>query len=182
MFQAGPGKLTVIFEVTANETNAGAMLDLFGTGSRAIMSNVLAQGANGGSERVAKSITLAKKQEIVIRIKGLSYGSSGGYPGIYKLRLEGPAVNFDQVVPTEVTTPTEAQAQAPPNNPDQNKAPENVPPPDAVQETTPAEPAPAVAGPAKKTDKVDRAIEKGKTKAQTILDLIDKVKPKKPNQ
>lgn len=180
--KAGPGKLIITLEVTANETNAGAMLDLFGTGSRAILSNVLAQGANGGSERIAKSITLAKKQEIVIRIKGLSYGSSGGYPGIYKLRLEGPAVNFNEVVPTEVTTPAEIQSNAPPDKNDQASTPETAPPAEAAQEKTAAEQTSSATPKDKKLDKVDRAIESGKTKAKTVLDLLDKVKPKKPDQ
>ncbi len=179
-FKAGPGKLTIIFEVTANETNAGAMLDLFGTGSKAILSNVLAQGVDGGSERVSKSITLSKKQEIVIRIKAISYGSSGSYPGIYKLRLEGPAVNFNEVIPTEVIPPPGVPTGAPIDTADPGKPPEVIPPADVAPETTPTEPIPAVAGQGKKPDKVDRAIEKGQTKAKKVLDLLDKVKAKKP--
>ena len=96
-FQAGPGKLTVTFEVTANETNVGAYLDLFGINSKAILSNMLAQGVDGGSERISKSVILAKAQDIIIRIKGIKYGSSGGYTGSYKLRLEGTAVNFKEM-------------------------------------------------------------------------------------
>ncbi len=96
-FQAVPGKLTLTLEVTANETNAGAMLDLFGVNNKAILSNLLAQAANGGSERVSKSVNISKKQEIIIRIKGLRYGSSAGYPGTYKIVLEG-AVSFNVAV------------------------------------------------------------------------------------
>ncbi len=75
-FQARPGKLTLTIEVTANETNAGAMLDLFGINNKAIFSNMLVQAADAGSEWVSKSVNLAKAQDIVIRIKGLRYGSS----------------------------------------------------------------------------------------------------------
>ena len=93
-FRAGPGRLTVTFEVDANETNAGAYLDLFGVNKTAILSNMLVQGVDGGSERVSKTVRLAKAQDIVIRIKGIRYGSSGG-TGTYKVLLEG-AVNFKQ--------------------------------------------------------------------------------------
>lgn len=96
-FAASSGKLTVTVEVTANETNAGAMLDLFGANSKAILSDMLAQAANGGSERVSKSVNIFKKQDIIIRIKGLRYGSSAGYPGTYKIVLEGPAASFKDV-------------------------------------------------------------------------------------
>ncbi|HEX8264337.1 MAG TPA: hypothetical protein VF596_02860, partial [Pyrinomonadaceae bacterium] len=71
---AGPGKLTVTMEVVANGTNAGAYLDLFGPNSKAILSNMLVQGIDGGSDKVTKSVNIAKKQIIVIRIKGIKYG------------------------------------------------------------------------------------------------------------
>jgi len=77
-FVAGPGKVTLTFEVAANETNAGATLDVFGTGARAIVSNVLAQGVDKGSESVERSFKLTKQQTIVVRIKGIKYGDSGG--------------------------------------------------------------------------------------------------------
>jgi hypothetical protein len=77
-FTAGPGKVTITLEVEANETNAGATLDVFGSGSRAIVSNVLAQGVDKGSETVERSFKLTKQQTIVIRIKGIKYGESGG--------------------------------------------------------------------------------------------------------
>ena len=54
-FTAGPGKLTVTIEVKASGTNAGAMLDLFDAKSRPILSDVLAQGVDGGSERIANT-------------------------------------------------------------------------------------------------------------------------------
>ncbi len=100
-FKARPGKLTVIVEVSANETNAGVMLDLFGPNSKAIISNMLVQAANRGTERVSQSVKLIKAQDVVIRIKGLKYGSSAAYPGTYKILLEGPAVNFEEVPSSE---------------------------------------------------------------------------------
>jgi hypothetical protein len=91
-FSAGPGKLTVVFEVTASGTNAGAHLDLFDMNSRSILSDVLAQGVDSGSERVVKSVQLGRPRDLVMRIKGIRYGDNGGN-GIYKVRLDG-AVNF----------------------------------------------------------------------------------------
>jgi hypothetical protein len=93
-FSAGPGKLTVTFEVKASGTNAGAYLDLFGANSRAILSNVLAQGVDNGNERVVKRLQLGRPQNIIMRIKGIRYGDSGGN-GVYKVRLDG-AVSFKQ--------------------------------------------------------------------------------------
>ena len=92
-FTAGPGKLTVTFEVKASGTNAGAMLDLFAN-SKPILSDVLAQGVDGGSDRQVNSVQLNGKREIVMRIKGLKYGDSGG-TGAYAITLEGP-VTFAQ--------------------------------------------------------------------------------------
>jgi hypothetical protein len=85
-FTAGPGKVTITLEVEANETNAGATLDVFGTGTRAIVSNVLAQGVDKGSETVERSFKLTKQQTLVIRIKGIRYGDSGG-TGSYKITV-----------------------------------------------------------------------------------------------
>jgi hypothetical protein len=85
-FTAGPGKVTITLEVEANETNAGATLDVFGTGPRAIVSNVLAQGVDKGSETVERSFKLTKQQTLVIRIKGIRYGDSGG-TGSYKITV-----------------------------------------------------------------------------------------------
>src|SRR6185369_1221042 len=92
-FTAGPGKLTVIFEVKASGTNAGAMLDLF-VNSRPILSDVLAQGVDGGTDRQVNSLQLNGKREIVMRVKGLKYGDNGG-TGAYAITLEGP-VTFAQ--------------------------------------------------------------------------------------
>ena len=85
---AGPGKVSITLEVTANETNAGATLDVFGSGPRPILSNVLAQGVDKGTERVEKSIRLTKQQSIFIRIKGIKYGDNGG-TGSYTLTIDG---------------------------------------------------------------------------------------------
>ena len=88
-FTAGPGKLTVTFEVKASGTNAGAMLDLFDAKSRPILSDVLAQGVDGGSERIVNSVQLSGKRDIVMKVKGLKYGDTGG-TGTYKVTLDGP--------------------------------------------------------------------------------------------
>ena len=93
-FSAGPGKLTVTFEVKASGTNAGAMLDLFDNKSRPVLSDILAQGVDGGAERVVNSIQISTKQDLVLRIKGIKYGDSGG-TGTYKVTLSG-AVNIAQ--------------------------------------------------------------------------------------
>src|SRR5689334_15849358 len=88
-FTAGPGKLTVTIEVKASGTNAGAMLDLFDANSRPILSDVLAQGVDGGSERIVNSVQLSGKRDIVMKVKGLKYGETGG-TGTYKITLNGP--------------------------------------------------------------------------------------------
>ncbi len=77
-FVAGPGTVRITLEVEANETNAGATLDVFGAGTRAIVSNVLAQGVDKGTERVEKTFKLTKQQTIFVRIKGIRYGDQGG--------------------------------------------------------------------------------------------------------
>lgn len=88
-FNAGPGKVTVTFEVKANETNAGAYLDLYDSNSEPLLSNILAQGVDRGSERVVESVQLSKRQTIIMRIKGIRYGSEGGR-GVFKVQLAGP--------------------------------------------------------------------------------------------
>lgn len=93
-FSAGPGKVTVTFEVKASGTNAGATLDLFDNKSRPLLADVLAQGVDGGAERVVSSVPISSKQDVVLRIKGIKYGDSGG-TGTYKVTLSG-AVNIAQ--------------------------------------------------------------------------------------
>lgn len=88
-FSAGPGKVTITFEVKAHGTNAGAYLDLYDADSEPLLSNILAQGVDRGSERVVESVQLAKRQTIIMRIKGIRYGSEGGR-GIFKVQLAGP--------------------------------------------------------------------------------------------
>lgn len=87
-FNAGPGKLMVTFEVKASGTNAGAHLDLFDKNSKPMLSDVLAQGVDSGSERVVKSVQLGRSQQIIMRIKGIRYGDSGG-TGVYTVLLSG---------------------------------------------------------------------------------------------
>jgi hypothetical protein len=205
-FAAGPGKLTVTVEVIANQTNAGAMLDLFGTNSKAILSNMLVQAANGGSERIIKSVNIAKKQDVIIRIKGLRYGSSAGYPGTYKIRLEGTAVKFNAPPdatgqdknpdaapsdgPVEVKKPDVTPSDAPGQDKKQEAAPsdgtvevtkpEEAPPDITPEVKKPDDPPSDATGKEKKPDVVDRVIEKGKTKSKKLLNLLDKVKAKIP--
>jgi hypothetical protein len=85
-FVAGPGTIRLTLEVEANDTNAGATLDVFGAGSRAIVSNLLAQGVDKGSERVERTFKLTKQQTLIVRIKGIKYGDSGG-TGSYTITL-----------------------------------------------------------------------------------------------
>ncbi len=178
-FLAHPGKLTVTLEVDANETNAGAYLDLFGAGNKPILQNMLVQGVDGGSERVSKSVKLSKKQDIVIRIKGIKYGSSVGYTGTYKILLEGTAVKFTDAAPSAPpgqsnppnAAPSNATDEDPPNEASSNAA-EQEAKPDATQADKTAVD--------KKPGKLDTAIDKATTKGKKLLDLVDKVKPKKP--
>lgn len=194
-FQARPGKLTLTLEVTANETNAGATLDLFGTNSKAILSNMLVQAADGGSERVSKSVNLAKAQDIIIRIKGLRYGSSSGYPGVYKIRLEGTAVSFTDVVPSEVpvevkkpdvvpsdgTVEVKKPADALSEATVEVKKPDEAPSDGPVEVKKPDEAPSTGTVEVKKPDAVDRVIEKGKAKSNKLIELLNKVKAKIPN-
>jgi hypothetical protein len=109
-FAAGPGKLTVTIEVKASGTNAGAMLDLFDARSRPILSDVLAQGVDGGSERIVNSVQLSAKRDIVMRVKGLKYGDTGG-TGTYKITLDGP------LIVGQAAAPAPAPAAAAGNDP-----------------------------------------------------------------
>jgi hypothetical protein len=109
-FVAGPGKVTITFEVEANGTNAGAKLDLFGPKSKSVLSDLLAQGVDKGTERVTKSFKLAKKQEILIRLKGIKYGESGG-TGTYTISLEGAIEAAAPAVPQQPAEPTKEPQQ-----------------------------------------------------------------------
>jgi hypothetical protein len=86
-FVAGPGTIRLTLDVEANDTNAGATLDVFGAGPRAIVSNVLAQGVDKGSERVERTFKLTKQQTLIVRIKGIKYGDSGG-AGSYTITID----------------------------------------------------------------------------------------------
>lgn len=109
-FTAGPGKLTVTIEVKAAGTNAGAMLDLFDANSRPLLSDVLAQGIDGGTERIVNSVQLSGKRNLVMKIKGLKYGDTGG-TGTYKITLDGPVV-VPQAAPAPADAPAPAAAPA----------------------------------------------------------------------
>lgn len=91
VFTAGPGTLKITFDVEAGGTNAGATFDFFDTRFKSVLSNVLVQGVDKGSERVVKTLKSAKRRDIVMRVKGIKYGSSGG-TGTYKIKLEGPII------------------------------------------------------------------------------------------
>lgn len=159
-FDAGPGKLTVMLEITANETNAGAMLDLTGDkNNKAILSNMLVQAANGGTDRATKSVNLSQKEVIILRIKGMRYGTSAAYPGIYKILLGGTALNSSLV--KTAAPPVEGQAEG--------------------QGTKPTDAPAGGTSSAKKPDKMDKVIEKGKSKTKKVLDILNKVKEKIPD-
>ena len=110
-FSAGPGKLTLTFEVKASGTNAGAILALFDAKARPLLSDVLAQGVDGGSERQVNSVQLSSKQNLLLSIKGLKYGDSGG-TGTYTVTLDGP-VTF-AAAPAPAPDPAPAGNNAPP--------------------------------------------------------------------
>lgn len=207
--KAVAGKLTLTLEITATETNAGATLDLFGVNDKTILSNVLAQAADGGTERVSRSVNLAKAQDIVIRIKGMRYGSSASYPGIYKIQLEGTAINFKAAPPADGTVDVKRPELAPSDprtegiNPDgppsdgtvevskpdtapidgtvKVKTPDVTPADETVSDKKPTAAAPDKTGQNKKPDAVDRVIEKGKAKSNKLLELLNKVKEKIPD-
>jgi hypothetical protein len=94
-FKAGPGKITFTFEVEAAETNAGATFDVYDTRSRPLLSSILLQGVDKGSERAVKSIKLTRPQDVVIRVKGIRYGDKGGV-GNYSIALDGAVVKTDK--------------------------------------------------------------------------------------
>ena len=125
-FTAGPGKLTLTFEVKASGTNAGAMLALFDAKARPLLSDVLAQGVDGGSERQVNSVQLSSKQNLVLSIKGLKYGDSGGR-GTYTVTLDGP-VTFAPANPAPApANPAPAPAPAGNNAPPAGNGGEAVP-------------------------------------------------------
>ncbi len=84
----GPGKVKLTFDVKASETNAGANFELLDSNGRTIMSDVLVQGVDSGSERISRTVSFAKDQVVTIKVKGIKYGSSGGR-GIYSVQLSG---------------------------------------------------------------------------------------------
>jgi hypothetical protein len=89
-FVAGPGEMTVTFEVTASATNAGATIDLFDKNAGSVLSGLMAQGIDRGSERVVKSVRLGSRQTLIMRVKAMSYGSSSGNAkGTFLVRLSG---------------------------------------------------------------------------------------------
>ena len=77
-FAAGTNKTEILFEVSASGVNAGATFDLFDKKSRAILSNILVQGVNRSTERQTQTFRLGRSQEVILRVKGIRYGSSGG--------------------------------------------------------------------------------------------------------
>ena len=115
-FTAGPGKLTLTFEVKASGTNAGAILALFDAKARPLLSDVLAQGVDGGSERQVNSVQLSSKQNLLLSIKGLRYGDSGGR-GTYTVTLDGPVTFAPAAAPAPAPAPDPAApAPAPAGN------------------------------------------------------------------
>jgi hypothetical protein len=106
-FTAGPGKLTLTFEVKASGTNAGAILALFDAKARPLLSDVLAQGVDGGSERQVNSVQLSSKQNLLLSIKALKYGDSGGR-GTYTVTLDGPVTFAPAPAPPAAPAPAAA--------------------------------------------------------------------------
>jgi hypothetical protein len=84
--KVAPGQLTVTFEVTANGT-AGAALDVFDS-SKTLVS-LLAQAKAGGSESAFTTATVDKAQDVVIRVKTLTYGTGGDYSGSIRSGSKG---------------------------------------------------------------------------------------------
>ena len=88
----GPGKVTLTFNVKASSTNAGANFDLLDGNGKPILSDVLLQGVDSGSERVSKTVNFIKSQIVTLRVKGIRYGSSGGH-GAYSVQFDGPVTS-----------------------------------------------------------------------------------------
>ncbi|MEQ1921677.1 MAG: hypothetical protein ABL952_04130 [Pyrinomonadaceae bacterium] len=153
-FMAKPGQLTITFEVAGTKTNAGAKLDLIGAGSKPILSNMTAEAVKGGSEQAFTTVTITKKQDVIIRIKGISYGNGAGNPGTYKIVIEGSAANF--------------MGGEPSGGPAEGEVMDDTPAKEKGQET----------GKGKKPSKVDGAIDKAKKESSKWLELVDKVKKK----
>jgi len=128
--------LTVTIEVKASGTNAGAMLDLFDANSRPLLSDVLAQGIDGGSERIVNSVQLSGKRNIVMRIKGLKYGDTGG-TGTYTVTLDGPVTFAPAAAPAPAPAPANpAPVPVPAPAPAGNNAPPAVNGGDAAPATS----------------------------------------------
>ena len=99
-FSAGPGKLTVTFEVKASGTNAGATLDLFDNKSRSLLADVLAQGVDGGAERVVNSVSISFASKVRIRCwtQSVPPAVAGGCVANTKLQLTQSS-NLDKSAP-----------------------------------------------------------------------------------
>lgn len=99
-----PGKLTFTFDVKASGQNAGAYFDVFGPNSRALLANVLVQGLNGSSDRIVRTVQIGRAQTIVIRVKGIRYGDTGGN-GTFAFAIKPPAsVAAKPAAPTKKQT------------------------------------------------------------------------------
>jgi hypothetical protein len=120
-FTVGAGKLEIWFKVTASGNSAGATLDLYdASSSRPILSNVLVQGVDGGSGQESKSVMLVQQQNVIImRIKGVKYGDSGG-TGVYVVGIEGnvaPLAEAKPATPTTAAKPLEGELDGTDNGP-----------------------------------------------------------------
>ncbi len=83
----GQGKIEITYDVKANGTNAGVYLNLLDENGEEIAPQEVAQGVNGGTNRVTQSIQLNGRQLVIIKIVSISYGSNGSYPGRLKITL-----------------------------------------------------------------------------------------------
>ncbi|HYP28875.1 MAG TPA: caspase family protein [Blastocatellia bacterium] len=97
-FVAGPGELTLTIDVKASGTNAGATIDLFDKNSRPIVAGIMVQAIDRGSERHVEKVELGTRQTILMRVKGIDYGSGSGR-GTYLIRLGGPAAQGGSAAP-----------------------------------------------------------------------------------
>ena len=87
-FIAESGTLNLLFEVQASGSNTGATFDLFDAKHRPLLANVLVQSLNKGTEREQKSIRIGREQKLILRVKGIRYGSTGGQ-GVYHVKISG---------------------------------------------------------------------------------------------
>ena len=84
-FFAGPGELTITVDVKSTDGTAVLWFELLDKNAANSMINEYVQAnETGASGRNIKSLKLAKKQKVVLRLKSETYGK-----GTYRVRLSG---------------------------------------------------------------------------------------------